>query len=222
MPDFTSHPGTKGTATESEWISMLREFLPRRYGVGGIFAVDSLGNQSEQIDVAIFDQQYSPLFFEQGNLSFVPIESIYAVFEVKPTLNKSNVDYARGKISSVRSLHRTSVEIRHAGGTYSPQDPASKPILGGILSTGSQWASMQDEAARAALLQGTTRDQIDFAIAARDGTAELQGGELSYAPHGHQLIWFAMRLYSRLSEIGSALALDLEAYVQPIQARKGE
>ena len=33
MPQFTDHPGTKGDATEEQWVSVLREFLPQRYGV---------------------------------------------------------------------------------------------------------------------------------------------------------------------------------------------
>ncbi|MBT2588489.1 DUF6602 domain-containing protein [Arthrobacter sp. ISL-95] len=115
MPTFTSHPTAKGDATEEHWIRMLSDFLPRRYGVGSVFAIDSYGKQSQQIDVAVYDRQYSPLFFQQGELTFVPVESIYAIFEAKPELSKDYVDYAREKIGSVRKLHRTSVGIRHAG-----------------------------------------------------------------------------------------------------------
>jgi hypothetical protein len=58
-PEFTDHPGTKGDASESRWVEVPREFLPERYGVGPIFAIDSVGGQSDQLDIAIFDQQYS-------------------------------------------------------------------------------------------------------------------------------------------------------------------
>ncbi|MEW1986234.1 DUF6602 domain-containing protein [Pseudarthrobacter oxydans] len=212
MPNFTSHPTAKGDATEDRWINMLSEFLPRRYGVGKVFAIDSKGNQSQQIDVAVYDQQYSPLFFEQSGLHFVPVESIYAVFEAKPELDKGYVEYARDKVASVRSLHRTSVGIRHAGGTYAPQDPATKPILGGILATGSAWADIQGEAARTALLQGDERDRLDFAIAVQHGAVERVGDELFYAVPDQQLIWFAMQLFKRLSTLGTVLALDLSSY----------
>lgn len=217
MPNFTDHPTAKGDATEDRWISTLGEFLPRRYGVGRVFAIDSSGQQSQQIDVAIFDQQYSPLLFEQDGLHFVPVESIYAVFEVKPTLNKSHVEYARDKVASVRALHRTSVQIHHAGGIYQPQDPATKPILGGILTTDSDWTDTQGEAARATILQGNELDRLDFAIAVRHAAAERVADQLHFAPKGHQLIWFAMHLFKRLSTIGTALALDLDEYGHPIE-----
>lgn len=218
MPNFTDHPTAKGDATEDHWIEILSEFLPRRYGVGKVFAIDSKGTQSDQIDVAIYDQQYSPLFFEQNGLHFVPVESIYAVFEAKPHLDKSYVEYARNKIASVRALHRTSVEIHHAGGVYKAQDPEAKPILGGILATRSDWTGLHGVAAKAALLDGSEMDRLDFAIAVRDGAIERVDDRLVHAPDGQQLIWFAMRLFKRLSAIGTVLALDLDSYGRPIEA----
>lgn len=218
MPSFTDHPTSKGDATEGQWISVLQEFLPRRYGVGRVFAIDSRGGQSQQIDVAIYDQQYSPLFFEQEGLRFVPVESIYAVFEVKPTLNRAHAEYARTKIASVRSLHRTTVPIRHAGGEYPAQDPASKPIIGGILTTDSAWTDLSSAAARDAILAGDAAEVLDFAIAVRHGAVERVEGELRFAPTGQHLIWFAVQLFQRLAKIGTVLALDLDAYAVAIRS----
>jgi hypothetical protein len=209
-PTFTDHPGTKGNATEAHWVDVLGEFLPARYGVGPIFAIDSLGNQSDQIDVAIFDRQYSPLFFEQNGVRFVPAESVYAVFEVKPDLSKRQLQYAAEKIASVRSLHRTSTEITHAGGIYAPQDPSDKPILGGILATEWGWSEVESEAAQEAIKVSG----LDLGIAVRR-TAFDQQDELEMAPGDQQLIWFAMRLYRRLSKTGTVLAIDLDAYYSP-------
>ncbi len=167
MPQFTDHPGTKGDATEAQWVSVLREFLPHRYGIGPIFAIDSTGRQSEQIDIAIFDQQYSPLFFEQEDVRFVPVESLYAVCEVKPRMNKENLDYAREKVASVRRLERTSREIPHAGGVFPPQDPETKPILGVFLSTDLGWTDVRGDAAQAAIT-ATDPTRLDLEIAVRD------------------------------------------------------
>jgi hypothetical protein len=222
MPNFTNHPTSKGDATEEQWIATLREFLPHRYGVGRVFAIDARGGQSQQIDVAIYDQQYSPLFFEQGGLYFVPVESIYAVFEVKPSLNKTLVEYAREKVASVRALHRTSVAIRHAGGTFPAQDPGSKPILGGILATDSDWTDLGSASAKATILAGGPDGALDFAVAVRHGAAEREGDMLAFAPSGQQLIWFAIRLFKRLASIGTVLALDLDAYMSPIQGEPGQ
>ena len=216
MPQFTDHPGTKGDATEEQWVSVLREFLPQRYGVGPIFAIDSLGQQSGQIDIAIFDRQYSPLFFEQGDVRFVPVESLSAVCELKPRMNKENLDYARDKVASVRRLHRTSAEIRHAGGTYPAQDPEAKPILGVFLSTDLDWGDIRGAAAVGSITEPQPTG-LDLGIAVRGGAFDQTDG-VAYSPGGQELIWFATRLYRALSRLGTALAIDLDAYYVPLQS----
>jgi hypothetical protein len=106
---MTAHPTVMGDQSEQDWAAILRNFLPERYEVGPIIAVDSNGAQSEQIDVGIFDRQYSPLWFgRQGATRIVPVESVYAAFEVKPEMNKQYIEYAASKVASVRRLHRTS------------------------------------------------------------------------------------------------------------------
>jgi len=54
------HPGTKGTESEDAWVSMLNEYLPRRYVATRAAVIDSHDNQSDQIDVVIHDRQYTP------------------------------------------------------------------------------------------------------------------------------------------------------------------
>ena len=215
MPEFTRHPTTKGDATEQQWIDVLSEFLPKRYGVGPAFVIDSVGGQSEQIDIAVFDRQYAPLFFEQDGVHFVPAESVYAACEVKPSMNKAHLDYARQKVASVRQLHRTSAGIRHAGGVYPPQDPSSKPILGVFLSTGLEWAAIDSEAASEAITDADPTT-LDLGIAVKGGAFDQTEG-LAIAPDGQELIWFATRLFRALSRIGTALAIDLDAYYLPLE-----
>lgn len=214
-PGFFEHPGSKGDATEANWHAMLREFLPGRYGVGTIFAVDSRGNRSHQIDLAIYDQQYAPLFFESADKTLVvPAESVYAVFEVKPQIDKGYVEYAGDKVASVRALHRTSAEIRHAGGIYPAQDPADKPIIGGLLAANSGWTTLDGKAATSALAEATGNRQLDIGIAldAMAFEANPRTGNLSYSPADAPLVWFALRLFKRLQSLGTALAIVLDDY----------
>ena len=103
-----SHPGTKGDASESVWLEMLNTYLPQRYSADKAFIVDSNGIFSEQIDIVVYDRQYSPFIFKYEGQTIIPAESVYAVFEAKQTINASHVAYARQKIASVRALHRTS------------------------------------------------------------------------------------------------------------------
>lgn len=76
------HPGTKGDNTEANWISWFQEYLPNRYKVDKGIVIDSTGKQSEQIDLIIYDAQYSYMVFHQNETLLVPAESVYAVFEV--------------------------------------------------------------------------------------------------------------------------------------------
>jgi len=131
------HPVAKGNASESVWLELLQTYLPKRYQAETAFVVDSLGVFSEQIDVVIFDRQYSPFIFSYQGQKVIPAESVYAVFEAKQSINAQQVEYAQKKVESVRKLHRTSLPIPYAKGTY----PAKPPIYiyGGLLTFESEW-----------------------------------------------------------------------------------
>jgi hypothetical protein len=85
------------------WISLLATYLPKRYQAAKAHVVDSLGNFSQQIDVVVFDRQYSPFIFTYENETIIPAESVYAVFEAKQTADAALVAYAQEKVASVRS-----------------------------------------------------------------------------------------------------------------------
>lgn len=135
---------------------MLDTYLPKRYQAAKAHVVDSLGNFSQQIDVVVFDRQYSPFIFTYENETIIPAESVYAVFEAKQTADAGLVAYAQEKVASVRRLHRTSLPIPHAGGTY-PAKPLI-PILGGLLTFESEWSPAlgpsMDKALNANLTEG--------------------------------------------------------------------
>ena len=95
------HPGTKGDNTEANWIKWFQEYLPERYKVDKAIIIDSSGKQSQQIDLVIYDAQYSYLVFHQGDTKLIPAESVYAVFEVKQELNKEYIEAAGEKAKSV-------------------------------------------------------------------------------------------------------------------------
>lgn len=134
------HAPSKGAALENVWIEWLRKYLPNRYNVDSAFVIDSEGNLSEQIDLVIYDQQYTPFIFIQDGVKYVPAEGVYAVFEVKPDLDgpvKSGgesmnyIQYAGKKVASVRRLKRTSAQIIDRGFSKPPRSLTK--IIGGIL-----------------------------------------------------------------------------------------
>ena len=81
------HPMTKGDASEKVWLELLQTYLPRRYQAAKAHVVDSRGVFSEQIDVVVFDRQYSPFIFQLSGQTIIPAESVYAVFEAKQSIN---------------------------------------------------------------------------------------------------------------------------------------
>src|SRR5258708_1029703 len=132
------HPNAKGDASESVWLELLGTYLPKRYRAEKAHVVDSNGDFSEQIDVLLFDQQYSPFIFNYQGQLVVPAESVYAAFEAKQSINAEQIAYGQKKLASVRRLHRTSLEIPHAGGKYPAKIP--QHVLGGFLSFDSDWS----------------------------------------------------------------------------------
>jgi hypothetical protein len=219
---FTSHPTAVGDATEANWARMLQSFLPGRYAVGPIFALDAEGNQSEQVDLAVYDRQYSPLWFQSGANRFVPVESVYAVFEVKQNIDSRNLRYAAAKIASVRRLNRTSGKIVDIYGTQEGPDLATRPILGGLLALRTDWVDgLRGATARENLESLDDTEWIDLGLSLgdaafdrvpADSNAEMLTPGLSFSEPGTQLIFFVMRLFRRLQAIGSALAVDLSIY----------
>lgn len=131
--EFIEHPGSKGDSLENTWIEWLRNYLPNRYCVDKAIVIDSKGQLSHQIDLVVYDQIYTPFVFKQNGIFYIPAEGVYAVFEVKPNLDKGNIIYAGDKIESVRKLFRTSTNMIDRGKLYNPRTLTK--VLGGILTT---------------------------------------------------------------------------------------
>jgi hypothetical protein len=224
--EFTTHPTAIGDASEANWGRMLKSFLPGRYEVGPIFALDAKGGRSEQIDLAIYDRQYSPLWFEAGGNRYVPVESVYAALEVKQEINAGHLNYAAQKIESVRTLHRTSAPIVDIYGTQDGPSLADRPIIGGIVALRAKWKDgVASDPGRRNITKHTGARHLDVGLALDDlafdnvpaaTTSKLLTPGLTFSEPGVQLISFAMRLFRRLQATGSALAVDLNVYEESL------
>ena len=209
-----SHPGTKGDASESVWLQLLTAYLPTRYQAAKAHVVDSLGVFSDQIDVVVFDRQYSPFIFRFQDQTIVPAESVYAVFEAKQSINADEVAYAHQKVASVRKLHRTSLPIPYAGGIY-PAKPLI-PILGGILSFESDWNPALGSALLTALAASQPDDRLDFGCVAAHGYLAFNKATQSHDVFngGKPATSFLFRLISDLQFSGTVPMIDVQAYAQ--------
>jgi hypothetical protein len=206
------HPGTKGDASEKVWIELLQKYLPQRYQAETAHVVDSQGKFSDQIDVVVFDRQYSPFIFDYQGQKIIPAESVYGVFEAKQVINKDMIKYAQQKIASVRSLHRTSLPIPHAGGTY-PAKPLA-PIIGGILAFESDWNPALGESLIQALETANGLLRLDLGCIAAHGTVSYNEKTESYElTHGGKpATAFLFELISRLQSSATVPMIDINAY----------
>src|SRR4051812_341856 len=191
-----AHPGTKGDASESVWIELLDTYLPKRYQAATAHIVDSLGAFSQQIDVVVFDRQYSPFIFKYQGQTIIPAESVYAVFEAKQTANGALVAYAQEKVASVRRLHRTSLPIPYAKGTYPPKPLI--PILGGLLTFESEWSPALGPSFEAALLKGIGESLLDIGCVASHGHFIHDGGKYQMVNAGKPATAFLFNLIAQL------------------------
>lgn len=225
--DIASHGPTKGDDTELKWVDMLRGLLPRRYGVTKAFVVDSNGQRSDQIDVVIHDRHFSPLLFEVGGAEFIPAESVYAAFEAKQQLDKKHLEYAAEKLASVRHLHRTSVDVPHAGGTYDAVKP--RRIIGGFLGRRSDWNPPFGDAFETCIrsLDAKGSEGVEFGLdigcAIERGGFNIDRGRddlreitIERSESNVALIFFVMRLMRQLQPLGSAPAIDYNAYLRSV------
>ena len=207
-----AHAPTKGDASEHIWLDLLNTYLPERYKATTAHVVDSKGVFSEQIDVVIFDRQYSPFIFNYEGQSIIPAESVYAVFESKQTINAKLVTYARKKAASVRKLTRTSLPIPHAGGVYEPKAPGA--ILAGLLSFESEWKPPLGEALQTALSGGDAYDVLDVGCIAAHGIFYRSKEELILAQEKKPATAFLLELIARLQELATVPMIDVRAYAQ--------
>ena len=193
------------------WIDMLSRYIPERYQVASAHVVDSRGNFSEQIDVVVFDRQYSPFIFTYEDQLIVPAESVYAVFETKQTVSARLVQYAQDKVASVRNLHRTSLPIPHAGGVYDPKQLI--PIIGGLLTFESEWKPPMGSSFEKALSDGKDDRRLDIGCVASHGHFMFDDN------NGYDLVdgskpatAFLFALISRLQFSGTVPMIDIDAY----------
>lgn len=216
---IVKHPTAKGTATELEWAEMLSKYLPKRYCADCAFVIDSNGHISEQIDIVIFDRQYSPFILRQNGVTYIPAECVYAVIEVKQDLSRKNIEYAQKKAASVRKLKRTSVAIPHAGGLFDPKTPAR--ILAGIVALDGKLSKQDQEK-----LSNANEDRVlNFGCSLVGRTyfsfpdlhpwdSNDKPYKIKYSTDENSLVNFFMNLLTELQKVGTVTAIDINAYLK--------
>ena len=237
--DFITHTSSKGDSLENAWIEWLRKYLPNRYSVDKAIIIDHKGNTSQQIDIVIYDNWFTPFIFSQNGFHYIPAEGVYAVFEVKPDISghsdgKNNIEYAAEKIESVRILERTSTNMINSGKTFPPR-PLTK-IIGGILTSTKSGDKTNNNTIIKHLKEQTNLKSIDIGCVADygsffvdyDSTNEIKEKyiefyenrvfkEVIFSKAENSLVTFFMQLTRYLQQaIGTVPAIDLQCYLDTI------
>jgi hypothetical protein len=205
------HPGNKGEASERVWIGLLETYLPKRYSVASAHVVDSEGAFSDQIDVVIFDRQYTPFVFDFQGQKFVPAEAVYAVFECKQAVSAQYVRYAQEKVRSVRSLVRTSKPVSWLG---KPTIKKPEPIIGGLLTLASDWTPALGEPLLKALREADEMSVLGITCVASEGTVCRVADQFEVKATEKAATAFLFELLAQLQQLGSAPMLDIRAYAK--------
>ena len=213
-----THPVAKGDASELEWVEMLNAYLPKRYQVAKTFVIDHKGAVSDQIDIVIFDRHFSPFLLKQNGATYVPAESVYAVIEVKPTLNPVTLRYAAAKAASVRRLVRTIGPIVHAGGVI---DQPKKPfeIIAGLLTLD----GTLNAAGERAITNLSQKERIQFGCSLESGTFRVEYGKgsvkITQGTIRDALVTFLLGLIEALQSLGTVPAIRIDAYIKAMRKR---
>lgn len=126
-----NHHLTAGHNREKIWLDLFRQIIPMKFAIRqGVFLIDSQGRVSKEVDIAVFDEQYTPYIFNYGNIHFIPIEAVAVVIQCKSkTIKESNVNEWCKDIEELKTVTGGMARMVSFIATDSPDtQKATKPI----------------------------------------------------------------------------------------------
>ncbi|MEA4845908.1 MAG: DUF6602 domain-containing protein [Clostridiaceae bacterium] len=128
------HGTTIGGFREDIWREMFEQIVPKKFVVEqSVFIIDSKGRVSNEVDLAILDETYTPYIFHYGRLKFLPIEAVAVVVECKSTSLdqrklKNWAENIAALTTSCNSYTRTINKIVVGKEERSPTQTATRPL----------------------------------------------------------------------------------------------
>ena len=115
--NVSNHRLTAGTYREEIWADFFRRIVPKKFNIArSVFIIDSNENISKEVDIAIYDEQYTPYIFNYGLIKFIPIEAVAAVVQCKSrALDKENL---LNWIKSINKLQTSNDEQKQSSTEY--------------------------------------------------------------------------------------------------------
>lgn len=216
------HGTTIGELSEENWATALRSFLPQRYGVATKrIIIDSDGRRTQQIDLVVYDPQFAPALVNIDASEVIPIESVYAAFEVKQKLNRHNVREAGRKAESVRRLKRYPGRF---GTVKGPGIQDLEEIICGILCTRSGWKEPFGDRFVDALRTPAGDMKLDLGCVVSEGAfvVNSESGKIRISEADVAGGAFHLALFEKLQAFGNASAIDPTRYAKGLWLNGGE
>ncbi|EPH13659.1 hypothetical protein HMPREF9713_00442 [Myroides odoratimimus CCUG 12700] len=127
-----NHHSTSGTHREKVWESLFRQIIPQKFSIAqGVFIIDSSQDTqvSPEVDLVIYDEQYTPYIFNYGNIKFIPIEAVSVVIQCKSknVKNKADTTILKDWVTRLEKLNTNAESIaRIATGIATSSVPTQK------------------------------------------------------------------------------------------------
>ncbi|WP_137742897.1 DUF6602 domain-containing protein [Robertmurraya siralis] len=115
--EISNHGTTLGGYREDLWFDLFRRIIPLKYKVEqNVFIIDSNQNISNEVDIAVFDEQYTPYIFNYGKMKFIPIEAVAIVIECKSkSIKEDQINTWIKSIKKLKTSNQSKVRVYNQG-----------------------------------------------------------------------------------------------------------
>lgn len=114
---MSTHGTLTGSSREEMWLDFFRKIVPEKFNISqGVIIIDSNGEVSKEVDIAIYDSSYTPYVFNYNSLKFIPIEAVAVVIECKS--KKLETNSLKKWIKSIDNLVPSSIGLARMATNY--------------------------------------------------------------------------------------------------------
>ena len=162
-----NHSGVKGTLREIFLSNLIMPFFPAQFSAGSGTIVNSLGAQSKETDIIIYDNRIMKPWISESKGIF-PIESVIATVEVKSALESRDILEAQENATHLLS------EVWYKSMWEGNRDAFVPPLAYLFAFSGSGFAEMNDARIGKALLKESVHNLKGICIAGKYSWMNLQ------------------------------------------------
>ncbi|WP_253298085.1 DUF6602 domain-containing protein [Paenibacillus sp. MSJ-34] len=197
------HGTSIGSAREDIWRQLFEMIVPKKFVIEySVFIIDSEGRVSNEVDLAILDETYTPYIFRYGRLKFIPIEAVAVVVECKSqSLNKDGITNWYNNIEPLKTANNSIARI--AG-----------QIAIGAVSTQQSTHPIRILCALKAEISPDIENNFDFTlVAVKDDKTESGRIEIKINADSNLMEWFMKLNFHNVQKSAEEIinATDLKA-----------